>query len=104
MSAGLAYWIPRLVPKTALHVSASAVAFSPAAVHRLPGPVQQGIVDAFSHSLHTVFVWATPIALLTLPFVLLLKELPLRDHVYVESDAMRAAGEVPAEVLPAEPG
>ena len=102
MSAGLAYWIPRLVPKGALHVSASAVAFSPAAVHHLPGPVQQGIVDAFAHSLHAVFLWATPVALLTLPFVLVLRELPLRDHAFVQSAAMSAVGEAPVEALPVE--
>ncbi len=68
------------------------MAFSPAAVHHLPGPVQTGIIDAFAHSLHAVFLWATPIALLTLPFVLILKELPLRDHAFIQSATMSAVG------------
>ncbi len=108
MTAQLAYWIPRLVPKTALHISGAAVAFSPAAVHHLPGPVQTGIIQAFAHSLHAVFLWATPIALLTLPFVLILKEIPLRDHAYIQSATINAvggesAGE-PVESLAPEPG
>ena len=92
MSSQLAYWIPRLVPHTGLHISASSVAFSPAAVRHLPGPVQSGIIAAFSHSLHTVFLWATPIALLTLPFPLLLKELPLRDDALIQSATISSVG------------
>ncbi len=95
MNIRLAYWLPRLVPKTGVQVSASSVAFSPAAVHRLPGPVQTGIIDAFAHSLHTVFLVATPIALLTLPFALLLKELPLRDDAYIRSATVSAVGGEP---------
>jgi MFS family permease len=104
MTSQLAYWIPRLVPKTGLNISGTAVAFSPAAVHHLPGPVQTGIIQAFAHSLHTVFLWATPIALLTLPFVLILKELPLRDHAFIQSATLSAAGEASPEPLPVEPG
>ena len=92
MNAGLAYWFPRLVPASPVHVSARSVAFSPAAVRQLPAPVQNGIIDAFSHSLHTVFLVATPIALLTLPFVLALKELPLRDDAYVTAATLSAVG------------
>jgi EmrB/QacA subfamily drug resistance transporter len=95
MNSRLAYWIPRLVPKTGLHVSAQSVAFSPAAVRRLPGPVQSGIIDAFAHSLHTLFLWATPVAALTLPFALLLKELPLRDEAYIRSATISAVGGEP---------
>ncbi len=104
MTAQLAYWIPRLVPKTPLHISGTSVAFSPAAVHHLPGPVQTGIIQAFSHALHTVFLWATPIALLMIPFVLILKELPLRDNAYIQSATASAVSESPAEAVPAEPG
>jgi EmrB/QacA subfamily drug resistance transporter len=111
MTAQLAYWIPKLVPKTALHISGTSVAFSPAAVHHLPGPVQTGIIQAFAHSLHAVFLWATPIALLTLPFVLILKELPLRDHAFIQSATVNAvggesAGEPvePVQSLTPEPG
>jgi len=101
MTAQLAFWIPRLVPKNNLHISGTAVAFSPAAVRHLPAAVQSGLIDAFAHSLHTVFLWATPIALCTLPFILILKELPLRDKAYIQSATLSAAGEG-AEALTGE--
>ena len=91
MNARLKYWFPKLVPNLGhLNLSATSVAFSPTAVHRLPAPVRNGIVTAFSHSLHTVFLWAAPIALLTLPAILLMKELPLRTDAYI--NAAEAAG------------
>jgi EmrB/QacA subfamily drug resistance transporter len=101
MNARLAYWFPRLVPAHgAVPVSARSVAFSPIAVHHLPVQVQQGIIDAFANSLHTVFLVATAVALLTLPFVLMLKELPLRDEAWIGSATMSAVGaEAPLEVL-----
>ena len=69
------------------------------------------MIQAFAHSLHAVFLWATPIALLTLPFVLILKEIPLRDHAYIQSATMNAVGGEstgepvePAQSLAPEPG
>lgn len=102
MNARLGYWFPRLVPNLKhLNLSASSVAFSPSAVHRLPAPVRNGIIDAFSHSLHTVFLWAAPIALLTLPAILLMKELPLRTEAYIDSVGAAAAA-MPGEAMPVE--
>ncbi|HEX5267195.1 MAG TPA: MDR family MFS transporter, partial [Acidimicrobiales bacterium] len=90
MNARLKFWFPKLVPNLGhLNLSATSVAFSPTAVHKLPAPVRNGIVTAFAHSLHTVFLWAAPIALLTLPAILLMKELPLRTEAYI-SDAEAA--------------
>ena len=40
--------------------------------------MRDGIAEAVSHSLHTVFLVATPIALLGFAVVLLLREVPLR--------------------------
>jgi hypothetical protein len=37
----------------------------------------------------------TPVALLTLPFALLLKELPLRDDAYIRSATVSAVGGEP---------
>ncbi len=92
IASQLAYWIPRLVPHTGLHISGTSVAFSPAAVHHLPGPVQAGIIEAFSHSLHVVFLWATGAAFLILPFALLIKELPLRDDAFIQAATVSAVG------------
>ncbi|HET6812288.1 MAG TPA: MDR family MFS transporter [Acidimicrobiales bacterium] len=106
MNARLKFWFPRLVPNLGhLNLSATSVAFSPTAVHKLPAPVRNGIVTAFSHSLHTVFLWAAPIALLTLPAILLMKELPLRTEAYIsdaEAAELGSAGEpIPVEALEA---
>ncbi len=98
MNARLAYWFPRLVPANhSSGLSAQSVAYSPAAVHRLPSPLREGIIDAFAHSLHTVFLWAAPIAALILPFALLLRELPLRTDVYIRSARMSAVAEAPLD-------
>jgi EmrB/QacA subfamily drug resistance transporter len=107
MNARLGYWFPRLVPRRS-GVNGQSVAFSPAAVHHLPAPVQTGIIDAFSHSLHTVFLVAAPIALLTLPFILLMKELPLRTEAYLGAATLSSVGgEAPVEAFadeyPVEP-
>jgi hypothetical protein len=91
VSARLGYWFPRLVPRNS-GVSSQSVAFSPVAVHHLPGPVKTGIIDAFSHSLHTVFLVAAPVALLTLPFILLMKELPLRTDAYLGAATLSSVG------------
>ncbi|HET9732757.1 MAG TPA: MDR family MFS transporter [Acidimicrobiales bacterium] len=84
MNARLAYWFPKLVPAAAhAKVSAAAVAFSPAAVHRLPAPLRDGIIAAFAHSLHSVFLWAAPVAALALPVLVFLKEIPLRTEAHM---------------------
>jgi len=105
MQARLKYWFPRLVPNLGHHInlSATSVAFSPTAVHKLPAAIREGIIQSFAHSLHTVFLWATPIALLTIPAILLMKELPLRTGAYIKSATAAASGEaVPLEELTTE--
>jgi hypothetical protein len=44
-----------------------------------------------------VFLFAAPVALLTFPIILLLKQLPLRSNAYVSSTAMAEGAEVLAE-------
>ena len=50
---------------------------SPERIQSLPPTVHDGVVQAVSHSLHTMFLVATPIAALGFLVVLLLKEYPL---------------------------
>jgi hypothetical protein len=75
----------------------TSVAYSPAAVYKLPIAIRNGIIQAFGHSLHVVFLFAAPVALLTFPIILLLKQLPLRSNAYVSSTAMAEGAEVLAE-------
>jgi len=79
--AGLAHWIPRLVPGAAathIHVNGS-FSMSPAELHAFPPEVQHGILDSFVRSLHTVFLVGVPIAVVMFVGTLFLKQLPLRS-------------------------
>jgi len=98
MNARLRYWFPRLVPNAAhLHLSVSSIAFSPAAVRRLPAALQAGIVDSFARSLHVVFLLAVPLAALTLPLFLAMRELPLRTDRFI-GNALDAEALIPDEL------
>jgi hypothetical protein len=99
MNARLAYWFPHFVKSTGhLKISVTSVAYSPAQVYKLPAPIRNGIIEAFAHSLHVVFLCAAPVALLTFPILLALKQLPLRANAYVSSTGA-AMAEGAAEVL-----
>jgi len=77
----LAYWLPQELPASAhlstaqagalLHSKLSTIAALPPAVH-------QGLIDAFSNSLHTVFLLAVPVGVLAFGVSLFLREVPLR--------------------------
>jgi len=105
MNARLRYWFPRVVPKLpGVHLSATSVALSPAAVYRLPVAVRVGIVSAFAHSLHVVFLVTAPIALGALPLMLAMRELPLRAAAYIKSMGAAEAAEAVAEQFVEEAG
>ncbi|WP_436739803.1 DHA2 family efflux MFS transporter permease subunit [Streptomyces sp. BBFR102] len=52
---------------------------SPQGVHGLPGPARGPVVEAYAQTLHTVFLWTVPVALLGFVVALFLKEVRLRD-------------------------
>ena len=99
MNARLSYWYPYFVKSTGkLKISVTSVAYSPAEVYKLPLAIRHGIIEAFAHSLHVVFLCAAPVALLTFPILLGLKQLPLRSNAYIGS-AGAAMSEGGAELL-----
>jgi EmrB/QacA subfamily drug resistance transporter len=61
-------------------ISASAGA-SPAVLQHLPAAIRDGYIAGFAQALHTVFLYATPLAALAFVLSLFLKEVPLRDTV-----------------------
>jgi EmrB/QacA subfamily drug resistance transporter len=61
-------------------ISASAGA-SPAALEHLPAAIRAGFVAGYAKALHTVFLYATPLAALGFVLSLFLKEVPLRETV-----------------------
>ena len=96
----LDYYLPRLVPSASLNgVSRAALTAAPAQLRTLPAPVLHGVIEAFSRSLSTVFLWAVPITLLSFLVSWLLKEIPLRESAHVGTKT----AEAPAPALAAEP-
>jgi EmrB/QacA subfamily drug resistance transporter len=78
--AGLSHWIPRLVPGAAassIHVNGS-FSMSPAQLHAYPGPVQEGILESFVRSLHSLFLLGVPLAAAMFLLTLCLKQVALR--------------------------
>jgi EmrB/QacA subfamily drug resistance transporter len=78
----LAYWMPRLIPKQQLSSVAGKdlLHMTPAQLRALPPQVHQGLIDAFSNSIHSVFLWAIPFAVAGFLITLLLREIPLRER------------------------
>ncbi|MHB8059526.1 MAG: MFS transporter, partial [Gaiellaceae bacterium] len=96
----LAYWMPRLIPKQ----SAGSLAgkdplhMTPAQLRGLPPQVHQGLIDAFSNSIHSVFLWSIPFAVAGFLITLFLREIPLRERKQpVAAAAPPEAGEVEPE-------
>ncbi len=92
--AGLNHWIPLLVPGASaaqLHVNGS-FSMSRAQLHTYPPPVQQGILEAFVHSLHTMFLFGVPVAVAMLVGALLLKQVRLRTSSALERSVEEAVG------------
>jgi MFS family permease len=92
LNARLRYWLPRLLPH-GTHLSASSLSYSPAAVRHLPVVVRTGVIDAFSRSLHVVFLVGAPVVAIALPLLLMMKELPLRTVAHIEGGSAAAAAE-----------
>jgi len=61
-------------------ISASAGA-SPAVLKALPATIRDGYIAGYAQALHTVFLFAAPLAALGFVLSLFLKEVPLRDTV-----------------------
>jgi EmrB/QacA subfamily drug resistance transporter len=107
--AGLGHWIPRLVPGAAgrsIHVHGS-FSMSPAQLHAFPPPVQQGILESFVRSLHSVFLIGVPLAAGMFVLTLLLKQVPLRTDSGLErpsEDVAMAGGMVGSADAEADEG
>jgi EmrB/QacA subfamily drug resistance transporter len=71
----------------------------PGKIRTLPPPIRHAVVEAFARSLHTVFLWAVPMALAGFVLVLFLRELPLRDTAHVGLDPAEGPGPEPSMEL-----
>ncbi len=79
--------LPALLPASALAAAGDAnvnrLMSSPAAIRALPLPVRQGIVEALTRGIHSVFLWTLPLLAIAFAVAWWLKEIPLRDTAHV---------------------
>jgi len=91
----LDYNLPRHIPPGS-HISAGQLLGStPAQLHLLPAAVREGAVQAFAMSLHTMFLWVVPLAVVGFLLTFLLQEIPLRSYAHVGTEG--PTGESPPE-------
>ena len=91
----------RLASELPRGIDPSVLTGSPERLKSLTPLVHQAVSEAFATSLHSVFVWALPIAVLGFVLTWFLKETPLRDTVHVGGgDALEGAGEALGDTLP----
>jgi EmrB/QacA subfamily drug resistance transporter len=73
-----------LSPSELSHLVASgSVAINPEQIGQLPIAQRTIVVDAFSHTLQTVFLFAIPFALIAFAMSWMIKEIPLRTNAHV---------------------
>ena len=67
-------------------VKGGSVAINPAQINRLPLAQRSLVVDAFSHTLQTVFLFAIPFAVIAFALSWMMKEIPLRTQAAVSTE------------------
>jgi EmrB/QacA subfamily drug resistance transporter len=78
MTGNLAHQLPQLAANPKL---ASELRASPQVLAKLPAPIHDGYLRAFTESLHVVFIAAIPVALVAFALTWFLEEVPLRTTV-----------------------
>ena len=73
--------LKKLPPESAKYL-AGGVHLSPEQASQLPPDVHAQFLDAFSHSLHGVFLWGMAMAVVPFGLSWLLKEVPLRTTIH----------------------
>lgn len=84
LSSNLHKFLP---PAASGLIKGQSVAISPSALDKLPTPIRHGFILAFSHSIDTVFLIAVPIAAISFVLSIFVKQVPLREHAFVASEA-----------------
>jgi EmrB/QacA subfamily drug resistance transporter len=72
------------------HITDPSIVASPEAVHALPPESRDPIAHAYAQSLHYVFLWSVPVALVGLAMALLLPQVQMRGTT---ADAARGPGD-----------
>jgi hypothetical protein len=86
-------------PALLKHIGGSDISENPAQISHLPLAARDVIINAFSHTLQTVFIVAIPFAVIAFAVAWLMKEIPLRKTAHVNPDEVVPAGafEAPGE-------
>ena len=79
----LAYNLPRLLPGFSADQLGGGLRNGPEQLRRLPDPVRERVVEAFARSMHVVFLWAVPFAVLAFLLSWALREVPLRESPHI---------------------
>jgi hypothetical protein len=67
-------------------VKGGSVAINPTQINHLPIAQRTLVVDAFSHTLQTVFLFAIPFAVAAFALSFIMKEIPLRTRAHVSTE------------------
>ena len=79
--------LPKYLPASALkRLSGSGISINPAQINALPPAQRQGYVEAFSHAIHSVFLFGVPFMVLAFGLTWLLKEVPLRNRTFTPTE------------------
>jgi EmrB/QacA subfamily drug resistance transporter len=63
-----------------VHVNSSGGQFDPRAIMRMPPAARNDVFYAIAHAIHSVFIWAAPIAVVVFVIGWFIKEVPLRGR------------------------
>lgn len=92
----LSYNLPKYLPASAAqHVNLGTLQGGTNQLAMLPPAVHEGVLEAFAHSFHAVYLWGMPFTLLALVVALFLRETPLRDSAreVAAGEGLKPAGE-----------
>jgi EmrB/QacA subfamily drug resistance transporter len=79
--------LPKYLPASALkRLSGSGISINPAQINALPPAQRQGYVEAFSHAIHSVFLFGVPFMVVAFGLTWLLKEVPLRNRTFTPTE------------------
>jgi fucose permease len=88
-------------PALLKRIGGSDISENPAQISHLPVAARDVIINAFSHTLQTVFIVAIPFAVIAFAVAWLMKEIPLRNKAHISAEvgvpagALDAPGEFP---------
>jgi EmrB/QacA subfamily drug resistance transporter len=91
--------LPKLLPPGLLdrpHGDLATLVNSPEQIRALPADISNGIIEAMSRGIHSVFLWAVPVLIIGFALSWLLREIPLRETAHIGATIEGAADDLVA--------